>query len=310
VEPEQRVPPVVVTSCPACGGSSTSVAAVPSDSARERFLEFSRVKYRGLMDGWLGELSLTVLRCQDCAHHWYREQPDEARLFAMYEAAVRLVPGSAAGTRPVSDPFALAQMGRLRRLCVPAPGARPALLDFGSGFGHWPTAGVAAGFTVCAFEPSRSRARANETPFELVHDLAALEGRTFDAINVEQVLEHVPDPLSTLRQIRTFCSPRTVVRITVPNMLHAAEGRQVWTAWPFDGTRPHTLAPFEHLHGFTPRSLDRLSSRAGFGSVHPARLWRHYPIRQFRSLLGLLVPRLDSTFRLVSPSHAGVDRQR
>ena len=77
----------------------------------------------------------------------------------------------------------------------------------------------------------------------------------------EQVLEHVPNPAEVLRALRECCTPETVVRIAVPNILRAWEGRGFWKVWPFDGQRPHTLAPFEHLHGFSRNRWTPLSSR-------------------------------------------------
>jgi SAM-dependent methyltransferase len=269
------------------------------ERTRSRFLEFSRLKYRGAMDCWLDELVLTVLKCDDCGHVWYHEQPDQAKLLSMYDAAVPLYPNG----RPDWDDRSsyeaiIAELARVRRVCGMRSG-QPTLLDFGSGFGRWPRAAVDAGFRVSAFEPSRARGHAADVPFELVHELDALRGRTFDAVNVEQVLEHVPDPVAILEQIRTFCAPMTLIRITVPNFLRPFEGNDVWAVWPFDGTRTHTLAPFEHLHGFTPRSLDRVIVRAGFRSAPPALLWRYYPVRQIRTALGRFLPRIGTTFRIV-----------
>jgi hypothetical protein len=294
------VPPILVEICPACGSASAALAVAMDGAARERFLAFSRVKYRGVMDAWLDELAIEVMRCGPCGHHWYRQQPDQAQLLSMYDAAVPMTGGEVAGDASEHREATIRnQMMRLRRACHPTEDRLPTLLDFGSGFGRWPRAAVIAGFEVCAFEPSRSRGGARGPEFELVHDLESLEGRTFDVINVEQVLEHVPDPVTTLRRLRSFCEPHTIVRITVPNILQAVEGPDLWGDWPFDGRRPHTLAPFEHLHGFTPGSLERLISRAGLRSARAVRLWRHYPLGQFRSVLGTLLPRLGTTFRIV-----------
>jgi len=49
-------------------------------------LEFSRVKYGGYLDEWMGMLTIAIDRCSACGHHWYREQPDRDSLSAMYAA--------------------------------------------------------------------------------------------------------------------------------------------------------------------------------------------------------------------------------
>jgi len=34
------------------------------DRHRQRFLEYSRLKYGGVMDGWLQEIHLEIVRCE------------------------------------------------------------------------------------------------------------------------------------------------------------------------------------------------------------------------------------------------------
>jgi SAM-dependent methyltransferase len=193
----------------------------------------------------------------------------------------------------------VAEMERLRRLIGSSYDA-PAFLDYGSGFGRWARAAVKAGFKVTAVEPSMARALDKEAPFELIHEAARLRGRRFAAIQLEQVLEHIPDPLPTLQELKPLCTPDTVIRITVPNILRGVDGNSLWATWPFDGTSPHILAPYEHLHGFTSTSLDALLGRACFTSISRIKLSRHYPAIQIRSLLQRVIPSLGSTVRLVS----------
>ena len=93
---------------------------------------------------------------------------------------------------------------------------------------------------------------------------------------------------------------RTVLRITVPNIRRSYEGARFWEDWPFDGTRAHTLAPFEHLHGFTPTSLRRLADRAGFVPIALHRVLITYPVHAMRVGLRRLMPRFDQTMLLAT----------
>jgi hypothetical protein len=186
-----------------------------------------------------------------------------------------------------------AEMRRLRRLC--SGEGPPRLLDYGSGQGRWAKAGLEAGFTVTAYEPSVARSGQEAVPFEVVHNLAQLDGREFEMIQLEQVLEHVPEPLDVLSGIRRYCIPSTVVRLTVPNLQRAPEGDAIWERWPFDGRRLHTLAPYEHLHAFTARSLRELLARSGFESLPVHRLARSWPKIAASSLLSKLQVNTGST---------------
>lgn len=279
--------------CPACNASSIGPALALDGVRRERFIAFDQQKFGGLLTTWLKELEVAVSICVQCGHAWYRTQPSQIQLQEMYAAAKPMFIGADKISR---QPTAAMRQEMIRLRCVLDSGSAPrTLLDYGSGFGRWARASVEAGFAVTAFEPSHARAEEETVPFELVNSLEQLRGRKFDALQLEQVLEHVSDPFATLRSLHQYCHPRSVLRVTVPNILRAPEGRRLWECWPFDGCVPHTLAPFEHLHGFTPRSLRLLCCRAGFRIDSNSRIWRNYPINQVRRLCGHLVPRLDST---------------
>jgi SAM-dependent methyltransferase len=285
------------TRCPACGSSRFDTVVELDESRRARFLDYSRVKYGGLLDSMLDTVVPAIDRCADCGHCWYRHQPSPDQLSAMYAAGRPLIGGSVVQREPSAQ--MLAEMTRLRRLAK-ASGRADTLLDFGSGHGRWARAALQAGFRVTAFDPSDARSAEEGAPFELVHHLDALRGRRFSVIQLEQVLEHVPDPQATLAELLAFCENDTILRITVPNLLRAPEGANLWASWPFDGP-PHTMAPFEHLHGFTPRSLTLLLQRCGFREIGTATLLRHYPAIPARSLLGTILPSLGATLRLVRP---------
>ena len=192
-------------------------------------------------------------------------------------------------------------MRRLRRLVGNTTTPFVTLLDFGSGIGRWARAAVLENFYVTAYEPSVERGSEEDTSFKLVHSIEDLKNCKFDAIQLEQVLEHVPDPLATLKQLRELCKPHTVIRITVPNLLRDQDGSTVWSTWPFDGEKPHFLAPFEHLHGFTPTSIDNLLRRAGYKNINPISELRYAHLNFLRKNIGRFASRLNSTLRFVCP---------
>lgn len=286
-----------VTTCSACGGLAAQIVAALDDESRERFRLFSDLKYGGLLSDWLLTVPPVVMQCDGCGHCWYRHQPDPNELGSMY-AAGRPLGGTA---KTVLEPSSamLQKMTVLRSMLGRRLG-KPALLDYGSGSGRWARAAMRAGFEVTAFEPSAVRSHSDDVPFALVHDLALLRGQRFAAIQLEQVLEHVPDPMAVLVDLKAYCEPDVLLRITVPNILRSPEGSALWDLWPFDGTTPHTLAPFEHLHGFTPNSLDRLLSRAGYCNADSLVEWRWQPVNRLRGLAGRWIPSMATTLRFAT----------
>lgn len=288
-----------VDKCPACFANSAPIkVASMSQAVREKYLDFSKRKYNGLIDDWLNQLQLEIDHCAECGHNWYYEQPGQEMLSLMYSTGrpLHVTSASAEPDRAASS-IMIAEMARLKKL-VKKPNAT--LLDYGSGFGRWARAGIIAGFEVTAFEPSETRGvEEKNLGFNLVHDTNSLTTQKFDVINLEQVLEHVSDPVATLKEIRQYCADGAVVRITVPNVLRCPEGKQLWRDWPFNGTSPHTMAPFEHLHGFTPRSLMSVAEQAGFKSVTGLSIWSIYFKEKCRAVIGRFLPKLGQTWMIV-----------
>ncbi|NJM33048.1 MAG: class I SAM-dependent methyltransferase [Limnobacter sp.] len=282
-----------VNLCPACGKNEFKKKAVINKHNQKSFYSFSKLKYDGLLDSWLDDIQPEIVDCKACGHHWYIRQPSPDQLANMYNKGMHLLPGliSREPTREM-----LAHMQKLAEL---SGRDKPQLLDFGSGFGRWAKAAARVGFNVYAYEPSQVRSTKMETEFTLVNDIAQISGMKFDVINLEQVLEHVPTPLETLEHIKCYFSAHSVLRVRVPNILRPPEGKRLWHEWPYNGKRVHIMAPFEHLHGFTPGSLQKLASRAGFETITGLRLLRHYPFEWLRTCIKPLIPQWGSTFVLL-----------
>jgi hypothetical protein len=259
--------------CPICSSRRFTKIFAGNQLASARFLALSRKKYQGAMDGWVREVSLDVLACDSCHHIWQAEFPDRKDLAAMYGSGTAIHAG-----KRLTEPSTrmLREMALLKKLVPSRPdGSRPKLLDYGAGFGLWSRAAVMVGFDVVAYEPSMERSLYpdEEVGFRCVNSLEEIAGISFDAINVEQVLEHVLDPQEVMVHIRNFAALGTIVRITVPNASGLLRNPKAMASFPFDGSSPHLLSPYEHLHGFTPRSLSRL--------LKQAHLVRHHGVFRF-----------------------------
>ncbi|WP_340117700.1 class I SAM-dependent methyltransferase [Pelagibius sp. 7325] len=288
--------------CPACESAETRTVAGPSAEVWRRLLAFSERRYNGFLNVLAESMDLRVLTCDRCTHCWYAEIPDSEMLSGMYAAAVPFGNATQAAVESYgrATPSMVDRMARIRaiaaRLAVPAEaGGGLALLDYGSGTGRWATAAVRAGFTATALEPHAHRVEQQDEDFEVVTDEGALLGRQFDVLHLEQVLEHVPEPQLLLRRLRPLCRATTLLVVRVPNLAKEAMRSNVWGDWPYDGVRPHIMAPFEHLHGFTPRSLQALIRAAGFRPLRATTVSPYFPRHVLHRFAGRLHPALGQT---------------
>lgn len=147
--------------------------------------------------------------------------------------------------------------GRLAAIGKLAPAAR-SLLEIGSGYGLFLDAARSAGWTVRGVELSRTgvaHARDRLGLDVFCGQLADSPTEPADVVCFWDTLEHVPDPLEFLGQVRTRLVPGGVFALSVPyiSSLPARLLRERW--W--------TLKPEQHIWHFTPATLRLVAARAG-----------------------------------------------
>lgn len=154
---------------------------------------------------------------------------------------------------------AIVRVGPYRRLSRRPPGR---MLDVGCGSGALASTFAGHGWSVAGVEPSaQAAARARAAGVE-VHtgtlDDAPWRGPTFDAIVFNHSLEHVPDPLASLRQAAALLRDGGTLAVAVPNF-------GCWQRRLF-GPRWFQLDLPRHLQHFESRTLADLLLRA---RLHP-----------------------------------------
>ncbi|MCC6848505.1 MAG: class I SAM-dependent methyltransferase [Deltaproteobacteria bacterium] len=138
------------------------------------------------------------------------------------------------------------------------------LLDLGCGPGTFSAAARARGWTTLGLEiNATSVAHCRSRGLDVIGGAfphPALRGETFDAVAMNDFLEHLADPLGALRTVRSLLAPDGVVFISTPDV-GAAMARLTGVRWLH-------LKPNEHLVYFDRRTIRRALDAAGFRVVH------------------------------------------
>ena len=91
----------------------------------------------------------------------------------------------------------------------------------------------------------------------------------FDVTHIAHTLEHVPEPLETIRELTELTAPNGLIFIEVPNVKSLQNYRNhLFSKY---GLRKNKWQPHdfpEHLVEFSPKTLRRLVERAGLEIVH------------------------------------------
>ncbi len=233
-----------LTGCPVCSSSNTSLRYVgytnrcPSDNKK-----------------W------QVFYCEDCKHGFLNPQLEWSDLEPYYSSSYSAYEphhGSSVADDRVTVQQAL-EAGEFRHLPIPR-GKR--LLDVGCGGGYFLRISQMLGATVKGIEPSAAGAKvARESGLDVFHgmldDYISQKNADagFDIISANHVLEHTPDPASTLLKMKKLLADNGLIWISVPNAsgFFATKLREDWNS---------TDLPL-HLHQFSMNSLTLVGEKSG-----------------------------------------------
>jgi SAM-dependent methyltransferase len=149
-------------------------------------------------------------------------------------------------------------------------------LDFGCGLGGLVRYARAQGFeNVYGYDQGWGADWARDHGIELLdEDQLREQAGTFDVVTAIEVVEHIPGPLSTMRQIADLLRPGGVFFVTTGN---AAPHRDSFISWKY-------VHPDIHVAYFEPRTLSEAYRRVGLEPLAAGFLPGHADIIRYKVL--------------------------
>lgn len=210
-------------------------------------------------------------RCGSCSFVYASLLPDEQFLQLLYDRVI--VKESCVAGSEHSGGYAT----RLRYVAdlLQLAGDHVPALDYGSGAGVTLRILRACNVDAYGFDPSGMRAGySRETGAPVLTDRQSLvEHGPFAMIVLDNVLEHIPDPVEAIRFIASNTRSAAVAFVSVPSYEDDDLQREV-SRRARGEKLSMTLNPWEHLNYFSLASLDRLMARGGFVPIRSDELPR------------------------------------
>lgn len=216
-----------------------------------------------------------IVRCKanTCGLAFAQKQPDDVRLQAIYNEIY--YDNSHSPQKPNSERDKFMQHLQAIDRAIGLQDKR--ILDYGCGLGNALEAARDLGFNnSCGVELNdRAREQARQKGFHVVKQLVELEGDTFDVIYMNDVIEHVRDPITTLTEIKRFLRPGGHLVMITMN-IRGLKARILGSRWSL-------ITDPTHFYFFDACSLSAVLRTAGFGQIEiqkwPVTFGHHGPIR-------------------------------
>ena len=226
---------------------------------------------------------IAVIDCEACGFKHILPIPTQAELDGFYseEFYDKLWPNAIANSEADRDWYDLGFRDRYETFeeLLPDPGRR-ALLDIGSGSGHFLKCGQDRGWQVLGIEPSATAHEfaTGDLGVPVVKGAFTAENSRsfghFDVVTMNKVFEHLRDPAEVLRLVHEILRPGGLVCITVPNDFNPLQE----VAARHLGREPWWVDPTEHISYFDSASLSGLVERCGYRTEH---LVTSFPLELF-----------------------------
>ena len=239
------------------------------------------------------------MRCRACSLVALDPLPTPATLAAHHEASFR--DGGYSGFAAADAVRSAIAEDRLARIRPLAPAG--AWLDVGCSTGAFVAAAARAGLQGEGLEVSSVAAETARARGLVVHHGAVEEFTPVAPLAVVtafDVIEHLPDPVAFARRVRGWLVPEGVLAMTLPNIA-SPTARLMGRQWFY-------YAAPDHVHYFTPTTIERLLADAGFAiiTVEPVTkpLTVDYATEQLERMTPALAP-LARAVRALTPRALG-----
>lgn len=255
----------VRTACPVCGTAAPRPryrCAYDTSPVADYLEEFYSHRI-GTESGLLNAAPYELCDCPECGLVYQRAIPDEALMERLYEHWIAPEAGPEREGHECRARYAREILQVIEYFGKAPTPLRT--LDFGMGWAEWALMAKALGCDSHGAELSLRRIDYARSIGITVVDTQDIPAYAFDFINVEQVLEHVAEPVTILRLLAAALVTGGMIRVSVPDgsTIEHRLAAMDWSAPRGSKRSLNPVAPLEHINCFRRSALLRAATEAG-----------------------------------------------
>ena len=231
----------------------------------------------------IGKIDKTGYKCGACSFVFLWPQPTEKEITDIYQESYYKSWGVSTGEEKPETARLKKGTSECYLKRIAAHKANGRLLDIGSAFGYLMEVAKSYGFDAYGvelsnFSSSIAKKKFGSKVFEGKLGDANFPGAYFDVITMFDLIEHIPQPIEFMKEVKRIIKPGGFIGITTPDtssLSYKLLGKRGWFHWKF-----------EHLGYFNRKSTEELARRTGFTLVEKKRAFKtmsfQYLLDQFR----------------------------
>ena len=216
----------------------------------------------------LKDKNIAYSYCRNCSMVWQKYILNDEGLEYLYE---KLVSAKSSLDKRENGSYTQFEsyLEDVKRIKFFYPNNKPReikVLDFGMGWGHYCIAANAVGFNTYGCELSEERIKYAKTKgVNIIKNTKEINDNFYDFINVEQVFEHLSNPVEILQELSRILKLGGILKISVPNSMHSIKNLRSGSWKPIKDS----LEPLQHINSFTNQTLKTFALNNNFTNVTP-----------------------------------------
>lgn len=277
-------------SCPVCQSKNRTILfSAKHDSPR--FIDFIKFEayfgetfYNAYNNDAAKELLYEIAECNNCHFIYLTEVLSDMGMGLLYNEWLDKEMLKVHYSKLPYSPYQENMLGILKKHFRKKQ--QPNLMDFGAGYGNFVAMSVKKDFKTYAFDLSSDKNDFMDSMgVTIINDLAKYKNY-FNVIWVNQVFEHVSDPLTIVKQLKESLTDDGLIYIAVPDCSNI---KKILSQKGLSHDLFRLLSPHQHINAFTNNTLQLLGTNSGLQPLGLADYFKLYNTKLNFAELKILV---------------------